>query len=211
MLPDDEQRIIAHVAYVRCGGRTFVFRPSCAFTLPLWTLWAAHFPFFTLQGDERTLLEDFSKTAALTDSPVSAPFDFESSLRFCGSENTSEKRSDMFWRFCPARVPLDTSDSGLVFRLIHCSLSENSARVMSMYSHCLWLSIMRVSQDRAATCTNAMNIIILAISGALDHQKQLALRHASLDAAVRLATSSVWMPSKFNRARAVWLLSPPCR
>ena len=52
MQPDDVQRIIAHVAFVRCGRRhTFVFRPRFAFTLPLWTLWAAHFPFFPQLGE----------------------------------------------------------------------------------------------------------------------------------------------------------------
>ena len=79
MQPDDVQRIIAHVAFTRCGGRhTFVFRPSFAYTLPLCTLWAAHFPvspqhgdlksipissFFRhyVQGDERTFLEDVSR------------------------------------------------------------------------------------------------------------------------------------------------------
>ena len=85
MQPDDVQRRIAHVAFVRCSGRhTFVFRPSFAFTLPHWTLWAAHFPFFSqlgdlksisissffrhyVQGDERTLLEDISREEVGTD------------------------------------------------------------------------------------------------------------------------------------------------
>ena len=40
------QRIVAHVVFSRATGRhTFVFRPNFAFTLPHWTLWAAHFPF----------------------------------------------------------------------------------------------------------------------------------------------------------------------
>ena len=79
MQPDGVQRTIAHVAFTRCGGRhTFVFRPSFAFTLPLWTLWAAYFSFFSqlgdlkpipvtsflrhhVQVDERTFLEDISR------------------------------------------------------------------------------------------------------------------------------------------------------
>ena len=65
--------------HTRCGGRhTFVFQPSFAFTLPHWTVWAAHFPFVPqtgdsksisisslfrhyVQGDERTLLKDISR------------------------------------------------------------------------------------------------------------------------------------------------------
>ena len=48
MQPDDVQRIVAHIAFSRATGRhTFVFRPSFAFTLPHWTLWASHFPFVT--------------------------------------------------------------------------------------------------------------------------------------------------------------------
>ena len=86
--PDDVQRIVAHVAFTRAaGGHPFVLRPSFAFTLPHWTLWAAHFPFVSqtrsmtsifsvssffrnyVQGDKRALLE--VKTLAwFTLSPV---------------------------------------------------------------------------------------------------------------------------------------------
>ena len=45
MQPGDVQRV-AHIAFTRATRRhTFVFRPSFAFTLPPWTLGAAHFPF----------------------------------------------------------------------------------------------------------------------------------------------------------------------
>ena len=79
---------IAHVAFVRCSGRhTVVFRLSFAFTLPLWTLWAAHFPFFPqlehlksipissvfrhcMQGDERTLLTNISRETGEADARI---------------------------------------------------------------------------------------------------------------------------------------------
>ena len=42
--PDNVQRILAHVAFTRCGGgHIFVFRSSFAFTLPHWALRAADF------------------------------------------------------------------------------------------------------------------------------------------------------------------------
>ena len=44
--PDDVQRLVTYVTFSRATRRhTFVSRPSFAFTVPHWALWAAHFPF----------------------------------------------------------------------------------------------------------------------------------------------------------------------
>ena len=86
--PGDVQRFVARIAFPRATLRhTFVFRPSFAFTLPHWTVLAAHLPFFPqlrdlksisthrffrhyVQGDERTLLKDISREAGEADARV---------------------------------------------------------------------------------------------------------------------------------------------